>query len=70
LIWDLINPKKKPKPYSCVDDSPSYGACLACCASRSPGQYVKKPGTTCQQECNDAWGITQRDPGIAMCSLP
>lgn len=59
--------KGKTKEYSCDEVSPSLGACLLCCASRSPGQYLKKPGSTCQQRCNDAWGITKRNGDTNYC---
>ena len=46
----------------------TYEGCLLCCASRSPGQYVKKPGTTCQQGCNDKWGVSQGSGGPTYCA--
>lgn len=57
-----VDPKKPVednKQYSCADKSDSLGTCLACCASRSPGQYSKKPGSICSQECYDKAGITE-----------
>lgn len=33
-------PPKDPKKYSCPEKTSSLGACLTCCASTSPQQYI------------------------------
>jgi RHS repeat-associated protein len=54
---DPRNPK--PKNYSCPDIEPSLGDCLACCAGRSPREYLPKQGGICSEECYKRWGVTR-----------
>lgn len=64
---DPRTPRKNP--YSCAKFSPSLGACLSCCAGRSPAQYMAEQGTLCQQKCNEAWGISKIDGSSDVCSM-
>jgi hypothetical protein len=62
------NPSKPPG-YDCVNVSPSFGACLSCCASQGPAQFSKKtPGSTCAEQCYRAWGVTQAAP-VNVCAV-
>ncbi|WP_171160579.1 RHS repeat domain-containing protein [Usitatibacter palustris] len=55
---------KYPKfKYDCFEVSQSHGACLICCTVRSPPNYMKVPGSLCQQKCNDAWKVTRWPDG-------